>query len=262
MSNRTNTAVSHALDAHRAITAELHQRLQELPPSPFDWNSFDPAAALRAHDGSIDPRLVTLSRILCTAPARSEELRVLWDECVVTAAFAQDVAPHLGADPRSSAMAGLLHRLGDILTIRAIAEIEHASRVKLDSASKAALCVEHGGDVLDRVVRAWGVPARAAATAAEWRRLREFPGAAADAATVYLARLFALELIAPQFCAPGIVEHAMEEMGVAPEKLAAVRSNPYFQGLLFPGINANSQGLRPTKENAALRRRSCSEESL
>jgi hypothetical protein len=49
---------------------------------------------------------------------------------------------------------------------------------------------------------------------------------------------------------------------VAPEKLSAVRSNPYFQGLLFSGVNANFPGLRPTKENAALRRRSCSEESL
>jgi len=232
MSNRTNSAVSHALDAHRAITAELHQRLKELPPSPFDWDSFDPSAALRIGDGSIDLRLVTLSRILCTAPARSAELRTLWNECLVTAAYTQRVAPHLGADSRSSAIAGLLHRLGDMLTIRAIAEIEHASRVRLDPASKAALCVEHGGEVLDRVVRAWGVPPRAAATAAEWRRLREFPGAAADAATVYLARLFALELIAPQFCAPGIVEHAAEELGLDARVLSVIRADDMMREYL------------------------------
>jgi hypothetical protein len=76
------------------------------------------------------------------------------------------------------------------------------------------------------VVRSWGVPPRAAATAAEWRRLREFPGAAADAAAVYLARLFALELVSPQFCAPGVVEHAMEELGLDAGKLAPVRSDP------------------------------------
>jgi hypothetical protein len=58
------------------------------------------------------------------------------------------------------------------------------------------------------------VPPRAAATAAEWRRLREFPGAAPEAATVYLARLFAIERISPQFCAPGVLEHAMEEAGL------------------------------------------------
>jgi hypothetical protein len=239
MLNRTNNAVSEALDARRAITAELRERLQEVPPSPFDWSSFDPCAALRGTSDSIDLQLAMLSRLLCTAPARSAELRALWNECVITAAFAQGVAPHLGADPRSSAIAGLLHRLGDMLTIRAIAEIEYASRVRLDSASKAGLCVDHGVDLLDRVLRAWGVPARAASTAAEWRRLREFPGAAADAAAVYLARLFALELISPQFCAPGVVEHAIEELGLEPDSLSAVRSDPavaaYMQGLLFPG---------------------------
>ena len=117
MSNRTNSAVSEALDARRAITAELRERLQELPASPFDWNCFEPGAALRAGEGSIDLRLVTLSRMLCSAPARSAELRALWNESVVTAAFALGVAPHLGADPKTSAVAGLLHRLGDMLII-------------------------------------------------------------------------------------------------------------------------------------------------
>jgi hypothetical protein len=74
-------------------------------------------------------------------------------------------------------------------------------------------------------VRAWGVPARAAATAAGWRRLREFPGAAADAAAVYLARLFAIEMIAPQFCAPGVVECAIEEMGLDPANFAGLRNS-------------------------------------
>jgi hypothetical protein len=231
MSNRTKPAVSEALDARRAITAELRERLQELPASPFDWNCFEPGAALRAGEGSIDLRLVTLSRMLCSAPARSAELRALWNESVVTAAFALHVAPHLGADPKTSAVAGLLHRLGDMLTIRAIAQIEYSSRVRLDSASKAGLCVEHGGGLLERVVRAWGVPPRAAATAAEWRRLREFPGAAADAAAVYLARLFALELLSPQFCAPGVVEHAIEELGLDATQLAAVRNDPTVASL-------------------------------
>ncbi|HET9472548.1 MAG TPA: hypothetical protein VFO82_01565, partial [Steroidobacteraceae bacterium] len=113
----------------------------------------------------------------------------------------------------------------DMLTIRAIGEIEHASHVRLDAASKADLCAAHGGEVLERTLRAWNIPARAAATAAEWRRLREFPGAAADAAAVYLARLLAIELIAPQFCAPGVVECAIEEMGLASVSLAGLRSD-------------------------------------
>ena len=214
MSNRLNPSHNDALDARRAITGEIRERVRVLPVSPFDWSTFDPAAVLQGKSGATDLRLVTLGQLLCAAPARSEELRALWKECVVTAAFALQVAPHLGADANTSAIAGLLHRLGDILTIRAIGEIEHASHVRLDSASKTDLCAAHGDELLERTVRAWGIPPRAAATAAGWRRLREFPAAAADAAAVYLSRLFAIEQITPQFCAPGVIDCAIEEMGL------------------------------------------------
>ena len=85
---------------------------------------------------------------------------------------------------------------------------------------------------LERAVRAWGVPARAAATAAEWRRLREFPSAAADATAVYLARLFAIELLSPQFCAPGVLEHAAEEAGLDPAVLSGVRGDATIRELV------------------------------
>ena len=51
-----------------------------------------------------------------------------------------------------------------------------------------------------------------------------FRAAAADAAAVYLARLFAIELIAPQFCAPGVVDCAIEETG--PGSIVEARCEP------------------------------------
>jgi hypothetical protein len=232
MLNRQNTRTRESLDARRAVGTELRERLQELPPTPFDWASFDPIQALGANGASPDLRLANMTRLLCTAPARSAELRALWHESVLTGAYALRIAPHLGGDAQVSAIAGLLHRLGDILTLRAIAVIEHAARLRLDAASKADLFAEHGGEQLERAVRAWGVPARAAATAAEWRRLREFPGAAADATTVYLARLCAIEATAPQFCAPGSIEHAAEELGLAVDVLSALRADATIPALL------------------------------
>jgi hypothetical protein len=227
MLNRTQTSGSEALDARRAIATELRDSLRELPPTPFEWATFDIESALRAngHANGLTPdlRLAALTKLLCTAPARAPELRALWNECVVTAAFALRLAPVLRADAAISGMAALLHRLGDMLTLRAIGAVEHAARVRLDAAGKADLCAEHGGDQLDRVVRAWGVPPRAAAVAAEWRRLREFPTAAAEATAVYLARLFAIERLSPQFCAPGMIEHACEEAGVSAGTLAQLR---------------------------------------
>ena len=151
---------------------------------------------------------------------------------MVTAAFAWRLAPAIGADPEASAIAGLLHRLGDLLTIRAIAELEHASRLRLDATSKSELCLELGGEQLERVLREWGVPARAAATASEWRRMREFPSVAAEATAVYLARLFAIELLMPQFCAPGVLEHAAEEAGIDLSVLSRMRGDATIQDLV------------------------------
>lgn len=229
MLNRTQPSASEALDIRREIASQLRAVLQELPPTPFDWSTFDPAIALRlggdADGNTPDLRLTALSKLLCTAPARGPELRALWNECVVTAAFAVRLAPMLRVDAGTCAVAALLHRLGDLLTLRAIGTLEHAMRVRLDAASRADLCAEHGGELLDRVVRAWGVAPRAAATAAEWRRLREFPSAAAEATVVYLARLFAIERLSPQFCALGMIEHACEEAGINAADLEKIRDD-------------------------------------
>jgi len=232
MLNRLNSAASEALDARRAIAAELRERLREVPASPISWADFDAATSLSAIGTAADLRLAALASVLCVAPARSSELRALWKECLVTAAFALRIAPRLRGDANDSATAALLHRLGDMLTLRAIGAAEHATRVRLDGPTRSELCAIHGGEQLERAVRDWAVPPRAAATAAEWRRLREFPSAAAEAATVYLARLFAIERISPQFCAPGVLEHAMEEAGLDVRIADEIRGDAGLSALL------------------------------
>ena len=230
MLNHQIPASSEAFDARRAIVSGLRERLRDIPASPIDWATFDPAHALRAGTG--DLRLASLARLLCSAPARTSELRALWRESVITAAFGLELGPRLGGDAATTAVAGLLHRLGDMLILRAIAEAEHASLLRLDAASKGDLCAVHGPEQAERALRAWCVPARAAATAVEWRRLREFPAAAADAAAVYLARLFAIEMISPEFCAPGVVDRAVEEVGLDPASLSELRAGATIAGLL------------------------------
>jgi HD-like signal output (HDOD) protein len=232
MLNRTNLKPNESLEVRHAVSGQLRVQLRDLPPTPFDWGKFEAAAMLGQSGTQIDLRLQAMARLLCMAPARTHELRALWKECVVTAAYAWRLAPLIGADPDTSAIAGLLHRLGDILTIRAIGEIEYSSRLRLDATSKAELCLEFGTEVLERVLRAWGIPSRAAATASEWRRMREFPSAAADATAVYLARLFAIELLMPQFCASGVLEHAAEEASIDPAVLSGVRADATIRDLV------------------------------
>ena len=80
MSNRLNPSFNDALEARRAISAEVRERLRLPPPTPFDWSGFDPATALQGNSGATDLRLVALGQLLCTAPARSAELRAMWKE--------------------------------------------------------------------------------------------------------------------------------------------------------------------------------------
>ena len=68
--------------------------------------------------------------------------------------------------------------------------------------------------------------------ASAWRRLRDFPTAAADAAVVHLARFMAIELVSPRFCAPGIVESAAEELNVSPAVIGRMRDEVKIEKLL------------------------------
>jgi len=224
--------VAGELEARRAVAQGLRVNSFEVPPSPIEWAEFDAVAVLGGPELARDPALAALGQRLCEAPARTSELRALWQECLVTAAFAVRLAPRLGGDARTSAIAALLHRLGDMLALHAIGAAEQAARVHLDGPSKHEMCALHGGALLERALRAWRVPARAATTAAEWRRLHEFPTAAADAATVYLARLMSLELISPQYCVPGVVEHAATEIGLDVRVADEVRQDAAWSSLL------------------------------
>jgi hypothetical protein len=49
---------------------------------------------------------------------------------------------------------------------------------------------------------------------------------------VYLARLFAIEASAPQFCAPGAIEHAAEELGLDAGVVSTVRRDSAPTALL------------------------------
>jgi len=55
--------------------------------------------------------------------------------------------------------------------------------------------------------------------------LREFPSAA-EATVVYLARLFAIERLSPQFCALGLIERACEEAGIDAAAMEQLRDDP------------------------------------
>ncbi len=202
------------------LPSQLRESLKELPSTPFDWSTFDPALALRSGGrqgdaNTPDLRLAALTKLLCTAPARAPELRALWNECVVTASFSLRLAPLSAC------------RFRHLCDCRAAASTGRPAHPAVDRHARthharAPRCRHPGGPVR----RAWRrvcstVPCAPGAFRPMPRPprpsgadLREFPSAAAEVTVVYLARLFAIERLSPQFCALGMIEHACEEAGV------------------------------------------------
>jgi hypothetical protein len=54
-------------------------------------------------------------------------------------------------------------------------------------------------------------------------RFGEFTEVSGESAAVYFGRLFAIELLQPQFCVPGALEHAAADLGLDAELVAEVR---------------------------------------
>lgn len=222
-----------ALQARRAVAECFTRRLRELPAAPLDFAALDSWAPL---PGGAELR--ALHRTAFTAAGRHKQLDAIWRESLATAFCASRVARQLGAQVSISAAAGLLHRVGDALTLSAVIHSEADAGVVLDAPSRATLVSQHAGEMAERVLRWWCIPASVAATALGWRRFGEFPAGSKNCAAVYLAHLLAMAWLEPGLCAPGIVESVAGELGLDVAAVADCRPDAGVQARLakLPGI--------------------------
>ena len=54
-------------------------------------------------------------------------------------------------------------------------------------------------------------------------RFAEFAEVSGESAALYFGRLFAIELLQPQFCVPGALDHAAADLGLSADLVAQVR---------------------------------------
>lgn len=127
-------------------------------------------------------------------------------------------------------VAALLHRCGDALALKMLARVELDYRMQLDGASRRDWCAAHSPELAERLVRTWNLSPQVGACVLGWNRFGEsVAGAGQNAvgtgerAAVYFGRLFAIEFLQPQFCAPGALDHAAAEMGLSKDRVAQVR---------------------------------------
>jgi HDOD domain len=156
------------------------------------------------------------------APGRDAEARTWWHEAVATAVFAARMAQLQNASGGTAFLASLLHRSGELLALKILARVELEHRMRLDSTARRDWCSTHTEELTQRLIQMWALaPAVAACVRGG---ANEFRHVCVDDAALYFGRLFAIELLQPELCVPGALEHAAAELGLSPGQIAQVRA--------------------------------------
>ncbi len=104
-----------------------------------------------------------------------------------------------------------------------LARVELDYRMKLDSASRRDWCTTHSQELTERLVRTWNLTPEIGSCVLGWTRFAEVSEVSHESAAVYFGRLFAIELLQPQFCVPGALDHAAADLGLGTDLVARVR---------------------------------------
>ncbi len=211
----------------QALAAAFKARRQSLPPPPASLPLLLEACgtdipSLLTRAGCRDALNEIRARIFC-APGRDVEAQRWWHEAVATAVFAARLAQLRQASVATSFLASLLHRSGEALALQILARVEREHRTKLDSSSRRDWCNGHGQELLERLVRAWSLSPQIGSCVLGWTRFGEFAAISPESASLYFGRLFAIELLQPDLCVPGALDHAAGEIGLHEGLIAQLR---------------------------------------
>jgi hypothetical protein len=218
---------TRSLVFRQALAAELKARRQNPPSAPASLPLLLDAcrsgvSGLASRPGCRDALSEIRSRLF-HAPGRDIEAQTWWHEALATAVFAARVAELKQASIPASFLASLLHRSGEALALKILARVELDYRMKLDSSSRRDWCTTHSHDLIERLVRAWLLAPEIGSCVLGWMRFGEFAEVSGESAALYFGRLFAVELLQPDLCVPGALDHAAGEMGLSDALVAQVR---------------------------------------
>jgi len=214
---------TRALVFRQALGAAFKSLRQSMPAAPESLPALlagcqSGTQGLLGRPGCRDA-LTEIRARLFQIPGRDVEAQGWWEEGLASAAYAARVAELKGASVSASFMGALLHRAGEALALKILARVELEYRMKLDSSSRREWCATHSGELAERLLRTWNLP--------------EPPGlpdgdindASVECRAVYFGRLFAIELLQPQFCVPGALDHAAADLGLDAGIVAEVRKD-------------------------------------
>jgi hypothetical protein len=210
---------TRALVFRQALAAAFKSLRQSIPAAPETLPALlaacDEASTLNRSE--CREALTEIRARLFRISGRDAEAEAFWQEGLAGAVFAARVARLNQAAVAASFMGALLHRAGEALALKILARVELEYRMKLDSGSRREWCAGHSAELGERLTRKWNLPDQVALPAGE------LEAASAESKAVYFGRLFAIELLQPEFCVPGALDHAAADLGLSADLVATVR---------------------------------------
>jgi hypothetical protein len=212
---------TRALVFRQALAAAFKSLRQSIPPAPEALpallSGFGPQFAGEGIPGRCREALVEIRARIFQIPGRDAEAQALWEEGLAGAVFAARVAHLKQASFPASFMGALLYRAGEALALKILARVELEYRMKLDSSSRREWCAGHSAELGERLTQRWNLPAAAPMPSGD------LAAASAESKAVYFGRLFAIELLQPEFCVPGALDHAAADLGLGADLVAQIR---------------------------------------
>jgi HD-like signal output (HDOD) protein len=160
-------------------------------------------------------------------------MALLWREALATACFARIVAAQLNFDAPLLTGAALLHRVGEIAALRALARAEISCEQRLVGPVMQQIMDSQHDELVSRVTRSWGLPGELRLTILRWRDEQESLNRPQSVSLLMMTQALATELVHAATCTPGLVEVAQQSLGLPFGVVTAARAvTTGIEGLL------------------------------
>jgi hypothetical protein len=156
--------------------------------------------------------LENLRSSLFVAPGREAEMGLLWREALATACYARVLGNHSGFDTPLLTGAALLHRIGEIAAVRALAQAENEASQRLAGPVMQQILEARDDELVARVTRSWALPGELRLLVLRWREDQEMQRHSEAVSLLTLSQALATELVHARTCTPGLVDAARDAM--------------------------------------------------
>lgn len=210
------------------LLGALEAELARCPPRPqgitacVAWLQ-EPPAQLGARQMAVRT-LEQLRDGLFSAPGRRAEMALLWREALASACYARIIAAQVNFEGPLLTGAALLHRVGEIAALRALARAEATSGLRLVGPVMQQIMEARTDELVSRVTRSWGLPGELRLTLLRWRDEQENLQRPQSVTLLMMAQALATELVHAATCTPGLVDVAQQSLGLPADIVTASRA--------------------------------------